>query len=59
MTFKEKLKEQVWNNVGFWRFQFFVDLVIIIILILTIFYLLGEYEYVVNELLRCINFIGD
>jgi len=58
MKVREYLKKHIWNDINFWRIQFFVDLMIIIVLILTILYLLGEYEHVVNELLKCMS-LGD
>jgi len=56
MKLKEALKKYVWNDVRFWRLQFFVNLAIIIILIFVILYLLDEYEHVVNELIECMKF---
>jgi hypothetical protein len=58
MKIKEKFIKYVWNNIGFWRLQFFIDLAIFIILIFVILYLLGEYKHVVNELLKCMA-LGD
>ena len=58
MSLREGFKKHIWNNVGFWRFQFFMNLAMIVILILIILYLLGEYEHVVNELEKCMA-LGD
>jgi len=58
MKVREYLKKHIWNDINFWRIQFIANIVIIIILILTILYLLGEYEYVVDELLKCMS-LGD
>jgi len=47
--------KKVWNDIRFWRLQFFVQLVIIAILTVALFYLLDEYEHVANELIKCMQ----
>jgi len=51
MSLKERLKKEVWNNIKFWRFQYLIAVIFIIVLIFIIFYLLGEYEKVYDALM--------
>ena len=57
MNIKKSIKK-IWNDINFWRLQFFVDLMIMAVLILIILYILGEYGHIQNELLKCMS-LGD
>ena len=55
MKLKERLKNEVWNNIKFWRFQVFINIIFMIVLVCIIFYLLGEYENVYDALMECLG----